>query len=136
MHKLHYRRFWIMCGVSFALGVAILSLVPDPPHTHRVMGVKLGHFLAYAWLMFWFAQIFKDTAARLLIAVSICALGVALEYLQAFTGYRTFSYLDMRDNAFGVIAGFLACLTPLCSTLAAAEDGFRRLMDERFRRIR
>jgi len=32
---------------------------------------------------------------------------VALEYAQGLTGYRTFAYSDMRDNAFGVLVGWI-----------------------------
>lgn len=86
------------------------------------MEIKIDHFLAYAWLMFWFAQIFRFTSTRLLIAISICVLGVALEYLQGFTDYRTFAYSDMLDNALGISAGFFLGLTPLCGGLAALEN--------------
>ena len=33
------------------------SLTPDPPDLGAPEGIKIGHVLAYTWLMLWFAQI-------------------------------------------------------------------------------
>lgn len=63
--------------------------------------------MAYAWLMWWFGQIYAHRPARLLTAIALVGMGVALEYAQGLTGYRTFAYSDMRDNAFGVLVGWI-----------------------------
>jgi VanZ family protein len=68
--------------------------------------VKVGHFLAYAWLMFWYCQLYERRPARMGIALGLVLMGVALEYFQSLTPHRTFGYADMRDNALGVAAGW------------------------------
>jgi hypothetical protein len=77
-----------------------------------VDGVKPGHFIAYAWLMVWFSEIYKSPRSRAACAIGLVLMGVALEYAQAMTGYRTFAYSDMLDNAYGVAAGAAIAWTP------------------------
>lgn len=109
---LKLRRAWLVGGTAFVLLVIYLSLTPHPLQVPNVGPFKAGHMAAYAWLMLWFAQLTR-VRDRLLIGVALALMGVALEYLQDFTGHRTFAYSDMRDNAIGVSIGFLLALTPL-----------------------
>lgn len=118
---LRHGRFWTWCGVGFVLLVAFLSLTPAPLDAPALYGFKLGHVVAYAWLMLWFAQIHRSARARLHVAIALCAMGVALECLQALTTYRTFAYDDMADNALGVAAGWVLGATALGGALAAFE---------------
>jgi glycopeptide antibiotics resistance protein len=37
-------------------------------------------------------------------------MGIAIEFLQRMTGYRTFDVLDMVANAVGVLLGWAAAL--------------------------
>lgn len=69
-------------------------------------GDKLGHVAAYAALMLWFANLYETLARRSMLASGFVALGVALEFVQGSTGYRTFEAADMVANAFGVAAGW------------------------------
>lgn len=106
MTRLRFLNVWLAIGVALVAVVAFLSLTPNPldiPDFHKV---KVGHFIAYATLMLWFAQIFRSTQGRIGVGLSLVLLGVVLEYLQGVTGYRTFAYSDMRDNTLGVIVGF------------------------------
>jgi hypothetical protein len=109
---MHFMKAWMAIGLAFVALVIFLSLTSNPVQVPDV-GFKLGHVLAYAWLMFWFAQLFRGRPTRLAIGVALALMGVALEYIQGMTGYRTFAYSDMRDNAVGVVAGFLVALTPM-----------------------
>ena len=88
--------------------------------------VKVGHFLAYAWLMFWYSQLYERLRTRALIALGFVLMGVALEYLQGLTPHRTFGYADMRDNAIGVAAGWLAGAATSTRWLRALERLVRR----------
>lgn len=97
-----------------------LSLTPHPLDVPSAFGMKTGHILAYAWLMFWFSQIYPRSMARVVLAAAFIALGIALEYIQGLVG-RDFSYTDMRDDAIGVFAGGVLALTPLGGALAAIE---------------
>lgn len=98
-------------GWLLAAAIAWLSLTPAPPHVDIAHGDKLGHFLAYGVLMFWFAFLYRGTRARLAYAFLWIAMGVALEFAQRATGYRSFELADMAANALGVLAGALAALS-------------------------
>jgi hypothetical protein len=91
-----------MCADLDPRLVIYLSLTPDPPDLGAPEGLKVGHLLAYGWLMIWFAQIHRTTGRRMMLAVGFCALGILLEYLQGVTDYRGFEYSDMVINSTGV----------------------------------
>ena len=118
---LRFRRLWIICGFGFVLLVVYLSLTPDPPDLGAPEGLKIGHLVAYGWLMIWFGQIYRTTGRRLLLAAAFCALGIALEYLQGMTDYRGFEYSDMLINSTGVAMGLFLVYTPLQNWLRAFE---------------
>ncbi len=50
------------------------------------------------------------------------ALGIAMEYAQRATGYRTFEVADMIADAFGVAIGWLAAPPRLPNFLVWAEE--------------
>ena len=87
---LKFKLRWTILGLGFVLLVVYLSLTPDPPGLGAPKGLKVGHVIAYAWLMLWFAQIERATGRRLLLAATFCVLGIVLEYLQGMTDYRGF----------------------------------------------
>jgi VanZ family protein len=118
---LRFRRLWIIGGLGFVLLVVYLSLTPDPIDLGEPEGLKIGHMVAYGWLMIWFAQIYRTMGRRLLLAAAFCALGVALEYLQAMTDYRVFAYSDMLFNATGLVVGLVMAYTPLQNCLRLFE---------------
>ena len=101
------RRLYLAAGWAWAAAVVWLSLTPSPPAIDVSQGDKAGHLFAYAVLMFCFAQ---ACARRLYLALALIALGVALEFAQGATGYRTFDVLDMTANALGVLAGWAAAI--------------------------
>ena len=104
---LRYRRLWAGCGLAFVGLVIYLSLAPTAPEIGTVGEIKLGHVAAYAWLMFWFAQVMQTLARRVAVAIALVAMGIALEFLQGMTGYRTFAVADMVSNGIGVLLGLL-----------------------------
>jgi VanZ family protein len=97
------------------------SLTPSPPELDLEGGDKLGHFLSYAALMFWFAQLY---ATRVYYAASFVAMGVVLELLQGWLGYRAYELLDMLANTLGVLTGWAAGVI-LPRVLPAAGRGTR-----------
>jgi VanZ family protein len=102
-------RGWRAVGWCGVLAVIVLSLIPDAPSlTEYPQEDKLQHILAYFTLMLWFAQIHLERRARLRIALALCAMGVAIEFAQGGTGWRTFSFADMAADAVGVALGWLA----------------------------
>ena len=67
---------------------------------------KVGHVLAYGLLMFVFCRIYDQWRTRAAYAAGFIAMGIALEFLQRLTGYRTFDVFDMVANAIGVFLGW------------------------------
>jgi VanZ family protein len=101
------RKACVALGWAWAAAIAWLSLAPSLPPVELAHGDKLGHLAAYGLLMFWFAQLY---AARVFYAAGFVAMGVALEFLQAQTGYRSYEVLDMAANTLGVLLGWTAAL--------------------------
>ena len=105
MHKL--RQAWLVLGCLWVVTIIFLTLTPHPPEPmHFENADKLEHALAYAGLMLWFCQIYLKLAQRLLLAVLLTGMGIALEYVQRMTGYRYFEYADMLADGAGVLLGW------------------------------
>lgn len=101
------RRFWQLLGWTQVFFVVYLSLAPDPVQLTVVeQGDKFGHIFAYAALMSWFANLYEVSARRMQFAIGFIALGVSLEFVQCWTGYRTFEVADMAADAAGVAVGW------------------------------
>lgn len=101
------RPLWLAIGWALILLVIYLSLIPAPPSIPGEEGDKIGHVLAYATLMMWFLQLYAGLPRRLVLALAFVALGIALEFVQRDTGYRTFEIADMVADSVGVAVGWL-----------------------------
>lgn len=121
---LEHRKFWIAGGMAFVALVIYLSVTPNPVAAPSWENFKLGHIAAYAWLMFWFAQLFSATRQRLGIAMTLWSMGIALEYVQDMVG-RDFAYSDMVDDGIGVFAGWLVAMTPLSRAFGVVDGWWR-----------
>ena len=97
-------------GWGGAAAIVWLSLTPAPPKLDFEHGDKLGHFLAYGVLMFWFCLLYLKTRVRILYAAGFIALGIGLEFIQGWLVYRTYDPLDMLANTIGVALGWMAFL--------------------------
>jgi len=97
-------------GWGGAAAIVWLSLTPAPPKLDFEHGDKLGHFLAYGVLMFWFCLLYLKTRVRILYAAGFIALGIGLEFIQGWLVYRTYDPLDMLANTIGVALGWMASL--------------------------
>ena len=97
------------------------SVTPAPINAPTVEGFKSGHILAYFWITFWFAQIWRAPGQRAATAIGFTLMGIALEYVQLAIGYRDFAYADMADDAIGAAAGFAAAFTGLGRALEAID---------------
>lgn len=93
-------------GWLYAAAIVFLSLTPRPPQIDVEYGDKLGHLLAYGLLMFWFCFLYRHGDTRLAYGIGWIALGIALEFAQAATGYRSFEVADMIANSLGVLLGW------------------------------
>lgn len=106
-HPLRLTPLWRTLGALLIAFVVYASLTPDPLQIPGQQGDKLGHGLAYATMMLWFACIDSRQQVRTRWAAAFITMGIALEVVQRLTGYRTFEWNDMAADAFGVGAGWL-----------------------------
>ena len=97
-------------GWGGAAAIVWLSLTPAPPKLDFEHGDKLGHFLAYGVLMFWFCLLYLKTRVRILYAAGFIAMGIGLEFIQGWLVYRTYDPLDMLANTIGVALGWVAAM--------------------------
>lgn len=120
---LKYRASWLLLGWLMIAFVVYLSLTPKapPPFLRFASADKLGHLLAYAILMGWFCQLFWQSNQRVMLGVAFAAMGIALEFIQAMTGYRYFAYSDMIANVLGVGIGRALMATRLRESVAALD---------------
>ena len=118
---LQWRRLWLACGWFLVLLIIYLSLRPGGPLLPPSISDKLQHVVAYGVLTYWFACLYLRLAGRLACAAAFVLLGVALEFVQALTGYRSFDLIDMAADAAGVALGWLAGPPRLPSLPAAME---------------
>lgn len=101
--------------------VVYLSLTPDPVQLPVAEGDKFGHVFAYAALMSWFSNLYESPVRRVQIGIGFVALGVSLEFVQRWTGYRSFEVADMAADAAGVAAGWIFASPRIPNYLHAME---------------
>jgi len=94
------------------VSVLVLSLMPLSVDLSED-GDKVSHFIAYGSLMFWFGMVFPRRQNQVVSALGFVAMGIAVEYLQRMTGYRSFDVADMAANAVGVAAGWVLVRSPI-----------------------
>ena len=95
-------------GWGWAAVIVWLSLTPAPPKLGFEHVDKLGHLLAYGALMFWFCLLYFGTGTRILYAAGFIVMGIGLEFIQGWLGYRTYDPFDMLANGIGVALGWMA----------------------------
>lgn len=116
---LRFASLWQAAGWTMVSLVIWLSLTPHPPQPPAMLSWdKADHLLAYAALMFWFAQSF---ARRWRWPLFLCVLGFTLEVLQGLGAVRTFDLYDMVANVLGVMLGLVLAMTPAGRLLAAVD---------------
>ena len=96
---------WALAGV-----IVWLSVTTSPPTIDVEQGDKLGHFVAYGSLMFWFCQLYARRPTQAAYGAGWIAMGIALEFIQGALGYRSFEVLDMLANTVGVLLGWALSL--------------------------
>jgi hypothetical protein len=121
---LRHRKSWLAGGMAFVVLVIYLSLTPNPISAPSLGSFKAGHIAAYAWLMFWFAQLYPTRRRRFAVAMALWGMGIALEYVQDLVG-RDFAYSDMADDGIGVFGGWLVAMTPLSRAFAVVDGWWR-----------
>jgi VanZ family protein len=107
-HAFRHPALWHVTGWGLIAVIVYLSLAHTSIGVPGQYGDKYGHVIAYGAVMFWFLQIYECTPSRITAAASLIALGVGLEFLQGWSGYRTFDYADMIADCIGVGLGWIA----------------------------
>ncbi|HUL92708.1 MAG TPA: VanZ family protein [Burkholderiales bacterium] len=120
------RRIWLLLGWGMVAAVAVLSLIPVDVDLGENRD-KLAHFVAYGSMAFWFAMLFRGRARQAAIAIAFAAMGVAIEFLQGMTDYRSFEVADMIANSIGAALGWGLAQTPLGNVLGWTEKLLDRL---------
>ena len=118
--SLRYRRIWLLLAWGMVVSVVVLSLIPVEVDLGEGRD-KIAHFLAYGSLSLGFGMLFGGRARQLRIALVFVAMGVALEFLQGLTDYRSFEIADMIANALGAVLGWGLAQTPLGNGLEWVE---------------
>jgi VanZ family protein len=98
------------------LGVCIGSVLPDRTLDRLLHGLdvpdKIEHVASYFLLMIWFAGLYSRRSYAV-IALTLAALGAALEVVQGQLGYRTFDLLDLLADVVGIGGAWLLAATLL-----------------------
>ena len=102
---LNARTLAVAAGWGLVATIIWLSVTPAPIPTGIDEGDKLQHIAAYGTLMFWFCVLYRPFRVRALYAAGFVAMGVALEFVQRWLGYRSFEVADMLANTAGVVLG-------------------------------
>jgi VanZ family protein len=126
---LRHRHVWLAGGWLLISLIVYLSLTPHPPEPLSFPDAdKLEHGIAYGSLAPWFCQIYLSTWSRVFVLAALIVLGVGLEFVQGWTGYRTFDVWDMVANSIGVMLGFLLVLTPFGRLFILIEAALRQIL--------
>lgn len=100
---LQKHRLWLGVGFSLLLFIVFMSLTSTPVVPMPGNIDKLYHASAYAVLMGWWLQLFRNPLTRVLLALCFIAIGTGIEYLQSFHPLRYFDVGDMLANTTGVV---------------------------------
>ncbi|TDR38210.1 VanZ family protein [Tahibacter aquaticus] len=114
------RYFWLWRAIGRALILLSLAiaLVPAPRVIGSVaFGDKIGHALAFALLMLWYAQLYAGPSRRL-CAAGLVLFGASIEVLQTLVPYRSGDLWDLLADALGVALGLLLAHTRLADVLS------------------
>jgi VanZ family protein len=126
---LQYRGFWLAAGWLFVGMVMFLSLMPGPPEPLSFPHAdKLEHGFAYAALALWFCQIYLRRTSRIMVVVALIAIGVIVEFIQGWSGYRYFDIRDMLANSLGVFFGYGLVHTRLGRLFFWIESAMRKIL--------
>lgn len=109
--------------------IVYLSITPDPPRiSDWPYFDKLEHLLAYCILMGWFGQLHGSIKHQSIFAISFCLIGISLEFIQGWSGYRLFDVADMAANTLGVLLGWWLSRALFAGILLHVDRGISQLL--------
>jgi VanZ family protein len=115
--KINARQVWLVVGIGIIVLLWVLSLMPAPPTTGIANEDKVGHLMMYGGTMWWWGQYWVKRGQRITLALVFTLMGVLVEYVQGWSGWRTFDPEDMVANGIGVALGWITLYTPLGTLL-------------------
>ena len=127
MSPMKIANIWRIAGWLSVGLIIYLSLTPAPPQIGMENGDKLGHLAAYGLVTLWLMQPYTGLHQRTWLVVGMVALGIALEFAQHATGYRSFEVADMVADALGVTIGWLLAPPRLPNLLSWTEKRITRI---------
>ena len=104
MPDYRFRRAWLAIGWALVAYTVYVSLSSSPPEGPGWLSDKLAHGLTYFVLASWFAAL-SAPRRYTRVGAGLLGLGIAIELLQARTGYRTAEVADGLANLAGILAG-------------------------------
>lgn len=114
------RHIWLWRGIGRVL-IALSLLIALLPAPHVIgsvaFGDKIGHALAFALLMLWYAQLYAGRERRL-CAAGLVLFGALIEVLQTLVPYRSGDLWDLLADTLGVGLGYLLARTRLADVLS------------------
>ncbi len=120
---LRLRPLWLAIGWAMLGTVVWLSLTGAPPEVVDFpLSDKVEHLLAYSLLMGWFGQIYTATRSQRGWLIGLTLMGIAIEYLQGWSGLRYFDPADMLANTLGALLGYWLTRGPLAGSLARVDQ--------------
>ena len=102
------QQLFLIFGFVFLAAIVYLSLSRTVLELPGDTDGHLAHVGAYALMMFWFARVYTGARSALLIGAGLMALGVLIELLQGYGGYRNFERADIVADALGIGLGWIA----------------------------
>ena len=99
---------WRAIGWLGVLALVFLCVIPSPAALDELpaWSDKCYHSFAYGLLMWWLARGYPRRH-WLALAIFLAVLGLAIEYLQSLTTYRTGSVFDELADLVGIGFGYL-----------------------------
>lgn len=120
------RRLWLLGGIAILLLLWVLSLIPQPPTFGVKNEDKFFHVIAYGGTMWWWGQYWPRLQQRVRLAIVFTLMGIAVEFVQGWTGWRTFDTRDMVANGSGVLLGWALVQSPAGSLLSRLNGALLR----------
>ena len=102
------QQLFLIFGFVFLAAIVYLSLSTTVLELPGDTNGHLAHVGAYALLMFGFTRVYRGARSALLIGAGLMALGVLIELLQGYGGYRNFERADILADALGIVFGWVA----------------------------
>ena len=122
-------RLWAGIGWLILLAVIVLSLVRVDQPVALEHADKVLHLLVYGSLMYWWGMVHAAKLRFWMAALPL--LGLALEWAQMLTAYRSMDWMDAAANLLGVVLARLLLATPAKHLLARIDRKLADRLDSR-----